>query len=162
MEDRIEAARQVIRDFDIGDEWDAVIEDGVPPELAALAREFVDGYRRADIEWLLEHTDPDAEISQIAELPDSKNYRGRDGFIEAMLDWPRQWEDFQIEPRSIFGVGDDQLVIVGIHRGRPQMIDIQVEAQIVFLQRWRDRRMTDWNMFLTVEEAVEAAQARVG
>jgi hypothetical protein len=42
------------------------------------------------------------------------------------------------------------------------MIDIQVEAQIVFLQRWRDRRMTDWNMFLTVEEAVEAAQARVG
>jgi hypothetical protein len=51
-------------------------------------------------------------------------------------------------------------VIVGIHRGRPQMIDIQVEAQIVFLQRWRDGRMTDWNMFLTVEEAVEAAQAR--
>jgi ketosteroid isomerase-like protein len=160
MEDRIEAARQVISDFHMGEEWDAVIEDSVPPELAALARELVDGYRRADIEWLLDHTDPDVEISQLAELPDSRTYGGRDGFIDALLNWPRQWEDFQIEPRRIFSVGDDQLVIVGIHRGRPQMIDIQVEAQIVFLQRWHDGRMTDWNMFLTVEEAVDAAQAR--
>jgi hypothetical protein len=44
----------------------------MPPELAALTRELVDGYRRADIDWLLEHTDPDVEISQLAELPDSK------------------------------------------------------------------------------------------
>jgi hypothetical protein len=37
---------------------------------------------------------------------------------------------------------------------------IDVAAEIVFLMRWRDRRMTDWNMFLTVDEAVAAAQAR--
>ena len=160
LEDRIEAARQVVRGFDMGEEWYAVIEDGVPPELAALARELVDGYRRADIEWLLDHTDPDAVISQLAELPDSKTYRGHDGFIDALLDWPRQWEHFRIEPLRIFSVGEDQLVIVAIHRGRPHTIDIEVEAQIVFLMRWRDRSMTDWNMFLTVEEAVDAAQTR--
>jgi ketosteroid isomerase-like protein len=160
VEGRIEAARQVVRGFDMGEEWDAVIENGVPPGLAALARDLVDGYRRADIEWLLDHTDPDVEISQLVELPDSRTYRGRDGFIDALLDWPRQWEDFRIEPLRIFSVGEDQLVIVGIHRGRPHTIDIEVEAQIVFLMRWRDRRMTDWNMFLTVEEAVDAAQAR--
>jgi hypothetical protein len=39
-------------------------------------------------------------------------------------------------------------------------MDIEVEAEIVFLMRWRDGLMTDWNIFMTVEEAVAAAQAR--
>jgi hypothetical protein len=26
--------------------------------------------------------------------------------------------------------------------------------------RWRDRLLTDWNIFMTVEEAVAAAEAR--
>ena len=159
-DDRIEAAREVVRDFHMGDEWDAVVEDGIPPELAALLRELLDAYRGADIEWLLEHTDPEVEIVQLAELPDSKSYHGRGGFLDALLDWPRQWQDFRIEPRRVFSVADDHLVIVGIHRGRPQTMDIEVEAQIVFLMRWRDGLMTDWNIFLTVEEAVEVARAR--
>jgi ketosteroid isomerase-like protein len=160
MEDRVEAARDVLRKFDMGEEWDEVVEDGIPPELASLQRDLLDAYRRADLEWLLEHTDPDVVITQLKELPDRKTYRGREGFIDALLDWPRQWKDFQIEPRRLFSVGDDHLVIASIHRGRPQMIDIQVEAEIVFLMRWRDGRMTDWNIFLTVDEAVEAARAR--
>ena len=160
MEDRVEAARQVMRDMDVGDEWDAAVDDGMPAELAALSGALVDAYRRADIEWLLEHADPELKISQLAELPDSRTYRGRDGIIDALLDWPRQWQDFRIEPRRVFSVGDDHLVIVGVHRGRPQMIDIEVEAQIVFLMRWRDGCMTDWDMFLTVDDAVEAANAR--
>jgi ketosteroid isomerase-like protein len=159
MEDRIETARQVIRDFDVDDEWERVVENGIPPELESIRRGLTDAYRRADIEWLLEHTDPEAVISQLAELPDSKTYRGREGLIDALLDWPRQWQDFRMEPLRVFSVGDDQLVIVAIHRGRPHTIDIEVEAEIVFLLRWRDRRMTDWKMFLTVDEALEAAEA---
>ncbi len=120
----------------------------------------IDAYRNADIDWLLEHADPDVEITQIAELPGARTYRGREGFIDALLDWPRQWQDFQIEPRRLFAVGDDHLVIASIHRGRPGEMDIEVEAEIVFLMRWRDRLMTDWNMFMTVDEAVAAAQAR--
>jgi ketosteroid isomerase-like protein len=160
MEDRIELTREVILQFDIGQEWDAVIEDGMPPELAGLSRELVDAYSRGDVEWLLEHTDPDVEITQLAELPDSRSYQGRDGFIEALLDWPREWEDFRMEPRRIFAADDEQLVIVAIHKGRPRTIDIEVEAQIVFLMRWRDRRMTRWQMFTTVDEALATAQAR--
>jgi hypothetical protein len=40
------------------------------------------------------------------------------------------------------------------------VIDIEVEAPIVFLMRWRDGLLTDWNMFPTVDEAVAAANAR--
>ena len=160
MEDRLEAVRQVLRDFEMDEAWEAAIEDGIPPELAGLLAEMLDAYRRADIEWLLEHTDPDVEITQIAELPGARTYRGCDGFVDALLDWPLQWQDFQIEPLRLFAVGDDHLVISSIHRGRPASVDIEVEAKIVFLMRWRDRLLTDWNMFMTVDEAVAAARAR--
>jgi ketosteroid isomerase-like protein len=160
MDDRLDAVCQVLRDFPMGEEWDAAIEDGIPPELATILGEMLDAYRRADIDWLLEHTDPNVVITQIAELPDARTYRGCEGFIDALLDWPLQWQDFQIEPLRVFAVGDDHLVIAGIHRGRPASVDIEVEAEIVFLMRWRDRLLTDWNMFMTVDEAVAAAQAR--
>jgi ketosteroid isomerase-like protein len=160
MEDRMEAVRQVLRDFHMGDEWNAAIEDGFPPELASLLDELLDAYRRADIEWLLEHTHPEIVITQIAELPGARTYRCCEGFIDALLDWPLQWQDFRIEPLRLFPVGDDHIVIASIHRGRPSSMDIEVEAEIVFLMRWRDRLLTDWNIFMTVDEAVAAAQAR--
>jgi ketosteroid isomerase-like protein len=160
MDDRLDAVCQVLRDFPMGEEWDAAIEDGIPPELATILGEMLDAYRRADIDWLLEHTHPDVVITQIAELPGARTYRGREGFIDALLDWPLQWQDFQIEPLRLFAVGDDHLVIASIHRGRPASVDIEVEAEIVFLMRWRDRLLTDWNIFMTVDEAVAAAQAR--
>jgi ketosteroid isomerase-like protein len=160
MEDRLEAVRQVLRDFHVGEEWDAAVDDAIPPELAALLGEMLDAYRRADIDWLLEHTDPDVEITQIAELPGARTYRGCDGFVDALLDWPLQWQDFRVEPLRLFAVGDDHIVIDTINRGRPASMDIEVEAEIVFLMRWRDRLLTDWNIFMTVDEAVAAAQAR--
>jgi ketosteroid isomerase-like protein len=160
MDDRLEAVRQVLRDFHMGEDWNEVVEDGIPPELASLLGELLDAYRNADVEWLLEHTDPNVEITQIAELPGARTYRGCDGFIDALLDWPRQWQDFQIQPLRIFAVRDDHLLISSIHRGRPSSMDIEVEAEIVFLMRWRDRLLTDWNIFMTVDEAVAAAQAR--
>ena len=160
MDDRIEAARQVLLDFHMGDEWEAVVEEGIPPELSVIQRELIAAYRNADVEWLLEHTDPDVEITQIPELPDARTYRGHGGFIDALLDWPRQWQDFTVEPRRLFAVGDDHLAIATINRGRPPSMDIEVEAEIVFLMRWRDGRMTDWNIFMTVDEAVATAQAR--
>jgi len=156
----MEAVRQVLRDFHVGDEWDAAVDDGIPPELAGLLREMLDAYRRADVDWLLEHTDPNIVITQIAELPGARTYRGCEGFIDALLDWPLQWQDFQVEPLRLFAVGDDHVVIDSINRGRPASMDIEVEAEIVFLMRWRDRLLTDWNIFMTVDEAVAAAQAR--
>ena len=160
MDDRHEAACQVLRDFHVGDEWDDVVEDGIPPELSVIQRELIDAYRNADLHWLLEHTDPNVVITQIPELPGARTYRGHDGFLDALLDWPRQWDDFTVEPKRIFAVGDDHLAIATINRGRPSSMDIEVEAPIVFLMRWRDGLMTDWNIFMTVEEAVAAAQAR--
>src|SRR5688572_15789201 len=132
----------------------------MPADLDRFIRETVEAYRRVDIDWLLEHTDPDLEIAQLAELPDPHSHHGREGFIEAWLDWPRQWNDFRISPHRIFSPDDEHFIIHGTHSGRSRTVDIYVEAEIFFLMRCEDDRLTNWDMFLTLEEALGRAAER--
>ena len=158
----MEAARDVMRRLDIGPQWEAALEPDMPPELESLTRGYIDAYRAADLEWVLDHTDPGIFIVQVPEIPDSRTYTGRDGMIEALLDWPRQWEDFRIEPRRVFAPDSEHVVVVSLHRGRPHSMDIEVEAEIVFLFTWRDGLISRWEMFLTVDEALGRAAERRG
>jgi hypothetical protein len=47
-----------------------------------------------------------------------------DAFVDALLDWPRQWEVFRIDPGASFAADDEHLVVVALHRGRPASMDI--------------------------------------
>lgn len=156
VEDRHEAAREVIRQLGIGAEWKAVMDPDMPPALADWTRDVLDAYERVDLEQLLAKCHPDIEISQPPEVPDARVYRGEEALVDSLLDWPRQWEDFQMEPRRIFAADDGKLVMVSIHRGRPHSVDIEVEAEIVFAIRIIDGLVTRWGMFLTMDEALEA------
>ena len=160
MEDRREAAREVIRRFDMGDHWEAAFDPDMPSEIDRLTRELIDAYRRVDLDWLLEHCDPDVEIVQLAELPDTHSYHGRDGFIEALLDWPRVWDDFRIVPHRIFAPDDDHFIVHATHSGRTRTVEMEIEAEIYFLMRWLDGRVANWDMFLTKEEALRRAAER--
>jgi ketosteroid isomerase-like protein len=157
MEDRIEAARDVMRQLEMGDAWYSAIEHDMPAALEEVMRGIFEAYRRGDLDWLLEHTDPEIEIVQVPEIPDARTYTGHDGLIDALLDWPRQWEDFRIEPKRIFAPNPDNLIVIAVHGGRPPSMDIEVEAEIVFVFRWRDGLMTRWDMFLTLDEALGRA-----
>jgi ketosteroid isomerase-like protein len=159
IEDRHEAARGVIRQFGVGEHWKAVIDPDLPPALMALTHATLDAYERTDLDWLLAHTAPELVITQPPEFPDTRIYTGKDALLNCLLDWPRQWRDFRMEPRRIFAVGEDDLVMVSLHRGRPHTIDIEVEAEIVFLLHWRDDLVARWDMFLSIDEALEAARA---
>jgi ketosteroid isomerase-like protein len=157
MDDRHEAAREVIRQLHVGEDWAAAVEDDLPPQLMEITAGLLAAYRDVDLDWLIEHTDPDVEIVQLSEIPDSRTYTGPDALVEALLDWPRQWDDFRMEPRRIFAFGDDQLLMVALHKGRPPSMDIEVEAEIIFRMRWRDGLLTRWDMFLTLDEALSRA-----
>ena len=157
MEDRIEAAREVMRQVAARGDWDAAFDPDLPPELAEFSRDFVDAYRRGDLEWVLKHMDPEVEIVQVPEIPDARTYTGHDGLVAALLDWPRQWEGFRIHPERIFAPDPENLIVKGVHGGRPHSMDIEVEAEIVFVFRWRDGRATRWDMYLTLDEALGRA-----
>lgn len=161
MEDRIEAAREVMRQVAARGGWEEAVDPDLPPELADLTQGIIEAYRRGDLEWLLERTAPELEIVQVPEIPDARTYTGHDGTVEALLDWPRQWEDFRIEPERIFAPDSENLIVKAVHGGRPHSMDIEVEAEIVFVFNVRDGLIARWDMYLTLDEALgRAAQSR--
>jgi ketosteroid isomerase-like protein len=161
MEDRVEAAREVMRQVAGRADWEAALDPDLPPELVEFARSTFDAYRRGDLDWLLAHTDPEVVIVQVPEIPDARTYLGHDGLIEALLDWPRQWQDFRIEPKRVFAPDPENLIVIAVHGGRPHSMDIEVEAEIVFVFHLPNMRTARWDMFLTVDEALgRAAESR--
>ena len=159
----MEAARDVMRRLDVGGPaWESALDPDLPEYLRDFSMELFGAYRRGDLDWLIEHTDPEIVIVQVPEIPDSQTYTGHNGLIDALLDWPRQWENFSIEPRRISAAGPGYFIVVALHKGRPHSMDIEVEAEIVFLFGWRDGVTTSWEMFLTVDEALSRAAERRG
>jgi ketosteroid isomerase-like protein len=160
MDDRHEAAREVIRQLGFGPHWEAVVDPNMPPALLELTMATLRAYERADLDWLIAAGHPELVVSQPPEFPDTRDYFGKEAVVDALLDWPRQWEHFRIEPRRIFAADDEHAVIVALHKGRPRSIDIEVEAEIAFLLRWRDGLVTHWDMFMSVDEALRRAAER--
>src|SRR4051794_19167696 len=146
-----------MRSSGMGDHWLEAIDPDLPEWMLAREREAADAYRTGDLEWLLEHTHPEIEIVQPPEFPDGRSYRGLDGLIDAILDWPREWEDFQVEPERIFALSDSQLVVAAVHRGRSREMEIDIEAEMVWLPTFEDRLMRRWDMFMSLDAALDAA-----
>jgi hypothetical protein len=67
----------------------------------------------------------------------------------------------RITPERIFAPDDENLIVMAIHGGRPHSMDIEVEAEIVFVFHVRDGLVARWDMYLTLDEALSrAAQSR--
>ena len=160
MEDRHEAARDVIRALAIGERWLDVVEPPLPAPLLEVLTETLRAWERADLDWLIDRCHPELVVRQPPEVPDSMTYSGPDAFLEAVLDWPRQWEDFNVERRRIFAPDDEHLILVGLQSGRPSSMDIYVESEITFLYRYVDGQLVAWDMFLTVDEALRRVAER--
>jgi ketosteroid isomerase-like protein len=140
------------------EDWAAAIDPAMPETQRELQLELVQAYLSGDVDSIVEHAHPDLEILQVPELPDARSYHGREGMLEALLDWPLQWERFALTPRRIFAVDDEWVLTVALHSGRAR-IGMDVEAELVWAIRWRDRLITRWETYLTVEAALKAVQA---
>ena len=138
-------------------DWLGSLDPDSPPWVVEWQRGTVDAYRAGDLEWLLERTDPEIEIVQPPEIPGGRSYRGLEGLIDALLDWPLEWEDFSVEPKRIFALDDNRAVVIAVHRGRSRTMGIEVEAEIVWLFSLRDERVRRWDMFMSLDAALEAA-----
>jgi len=138
-------------------DWLGSLDPDSPPWVVAWQRETVDAYRAGDLEWLLERTDPEIEIVQPPEIPGARSYRGLEGLIDALLDWPLEWEDFSVERKRIFALDDNRAIVIAVHRGRSRTMGIEVEAEIVRLFSLRDERVRRWDMFMSLDAALEAA-----
>ena len=119
-------------------------------------RETYEVWRAGDLDRMLAQSHAEIVVVQPPELPDARTYHGHEGVIDALLDWPREWEDFSVEPTRVFAVGDDRVVVDTIHRGRSLRMGIEIEAPIVWLFTQEGGMTRRWDMFTSVEQALEA------
>ena len=140
------------------DRWIDVADPDSPEWLLERARATVEAYRSGDLDWVLEQSDPEIVITQPREFPDRRTYRGLEGVVEAILDWPEQWEDFGLEPKRMFAINESQFVVVAIHRGRSRQMGIDVEAEIVWLFTLHEGRTRRWDNFMSLEQALDSAE----
>jgi ketosteroid isomerase-like protein len=155
---RIEQARSFLlteAELSPREDWEAALDPAMDEAQRELQLEIVDAYLGGDVDSIVEHAHPDVEIVQAQELPGARSYHGREGMLEALLDWPLQWERFVLTPRRIFAVDDEWVLTVALHSGRAK-IGIDVEAELVWAVRWRDRLITRWETYMTVDAALAA------
>jgi hypothetical protein len=62
-------------------------------------------------------------------------------------------------PEVPFAVDDEWVLTVAVHRGHSREIGIDVEAEITWALRWQDRLMERWEMYMSVEAALEAVRS---
>ncbi len=124
-------------------------------ENVELVRAFYDAWERQDIEYILENCDPEIVIVQPAEVPDAKTYRGHAGVREAFEDWPGQWEGFSAKLVRVIDIDEERLVSVNHQALSARGIDF--DQEVAFLHTQRDGKAIRVDMFLTVEQALEAA-----
>jgi ketosteroid isomerase-like protein len=149
-------ARQVLLDVGVSDAWATALDPDSPDWLREFWDETIAAYSAADVDRIVRQFDPDVTIAQPPELPGAASYRGHEGVVENMLDWPREWEGFRVEPRRVFSPGPDRVVVVGLHSGQSLRMGVEMQVEIVWVYTLRDGLIVRWDMFLDVEQALEA------
>jgi ketosteroid isomerase-like protein len=158
-EARRQTAIDTMRSFRMDERWLEAVDDDSPEWLRDLMATYVRIYSSGDLDALLAESHPEIEIVQPAEFPDRQTYRGHRGVVANLLDWPREWKDFHVEPNRIWEAGDGVFLIDATHSGRSLRMGIEVEVQIFWLFAFEDGLMRSWRMFTSLDEAQEAARS---
>ena len=150
-------AQRTMREL-VSRDWLERLDPGSPEWLRELLAELIDVHVRGDIDAFMAQAHPDLEIAQPPEIPGPTTYRrGPDGLVDAILDWPHQWEDFSVNATRIFALDEGRWAIQAIHRGRSRSAGLEVGAEIVWVFTYEDRLMRRWDMYMSLDEALRAA-----
>ena len=115
-------------------------------------------YQRGDMEALLQYCAEDIVITQPQELPGASRHQyGHPGVLEAFSIWPEQWDEYRIDPPHLLADPGDFVVAKARTRGRGKQSVIEVEMQFAFLFTIRDGKITEWQIFVSEDQALEAA-----
>jgi ketosteroid isomerase-like protein len=127
-------------------------------ESVEIIRSAFAAFDRDDIEGVLRLCDEDILISQPPELPGaSSEQRGYPGVLEAFAIWPEQWDDFRIEIMRIAPALGGKVFVTTRTRGRGKQSGVEVEMDFSFVFTVRDAKISEWQLFVREDQALEAA-----
>ena len=120
-----------------------------------------DAFIRGDTDAVLQHCAKDIEITQPPELPGAppRQY-GHSGVLEAFSIWPEQWDEFRIDPPQFVADPGDLVIAKSGTRGRGKQSGAEVEMEFTYLFALRDGKIAQWRIFVSEDQALEAAGLR--
>jgi ketosteroid isomerase-like protein len=140
--------------------WLETLDPDSPEWLRELISELIGMHIRGDLDSFLATAHPDLQIVQPPEIPGATTYRsGRYGLLDAILDWPQQWEGFEVRANRIFAIDDSRWVIQATHSGRSRAAGVEVQAEIVWVFTYEDGLMRRWDMYMDLDQALRAEGA---
>jgi ketosteroid isomerase-like protein len=113
---------------------------------------------RGDTDAVLQLCAEDIVITQPPELPGvSPRQYGHPGVLEAFAIWPEQWDEFRIEPPRVIADPGESVVVAARTRGRGKQSGVEVDMEFAFLFIVREGKIAEWQIFISEDQAREAA-----
>ena len=123
-----------------------------------IVRNAIAAFDRGDIEGVLRHCDQDIVITQPPELPGvSPEQHGHRGVLEALAIWPEQWDDYRIETVRVAAAPGDKVFVTQRTRGRGKQSGVEVDMDFSFVFTVHDAKISEWQLFVQEDQALEAA-----
>jgi ketosteroid isomerase-like protein len=126
-------------------------------ENVEIVRNAFAAYERGDMEAVLRLADEDIVITQPSVPGIPAQQHGHRGVLEAFAIWPEQWNDFRVEILKIDAAPAGKVIATVRNRGRGKQSGIEVDMEFSFVLTIRDAKVTEWQLFVQEDEALEAA-----
>lgn len=126
---------------------------------AEFVRSAFEAYASRGPEAALDLLDPEVEVYSPPALANSGTYHGIEGYRDWTRRWFEAWDEFEIVPEAIEPVGENCVIAVCRQRGVGKTSGIAVEQTMVYMWEIRLGKVTRFHLYLTAEEAREAARS---
>jgi ketosteroid isomerase-like protein len=116
---------------------------------------------RGDLdEIFLDYFHPDVEVVPPAAYPDTESsYRGLEGIRRLFRQMDEIWDDWRVEPESLFDAGSQVVVFVRVS-GTAKQSEAGLAISAAHVVTLRDGRIARTDVLLDRDEALEAAGLR--
>jgi ketosteroid isomerase-like protein len=115
-------------------------------------------FDRGDTDAVLQLCAEDVEITQPPELPGvpPRQY-GHAGVLEAFAIFPEQWDEYRQDPPRVIADAGDQVVVASRAHGRGKQSRVEVDMDLAFLFTVRGGKIAEWRIFVSQDQALDAA-----
>jgi ketosteroid isomerase-like protein len=121
-----------------------------------LVRRGWKAFERGDLPTALEVMSPDMVTYIAPPIPVAGTYNGREGFLQATLDWAESFDELVMTGEEFID-GGDQVVVRSLHKSHGAGSGVPVEADIWYVWTVRAGKAVRVDIFNDRRDALKAA-----
>jgi ketosteroid isomerase-like protein len=125
-------------------------------ENVEIVRALNEAFNRRDAAAAFRMFDPDVQAESHGALGGDREYHRHEGVLELMGTFWQSFENPRSEIEECIASGDDVVLAVRIY-GRGKASGVEVDTLTGQVLTLRDGKVVRWRVFVTKEEALEAA-----